>query len=183
MSGAPNPTIGQVEAFAHAIVFETVNMSSVVRKIIPRLYKVKDETVWNYASLWKSHPRVVQRVEELTSELKARNNFTIDKHLSRLAHLGDEAIKLGQVSAAVTAEKSRGQVAGFYVERFIDETKRVQADEIIKLMAHGDPFVEKACQLLFDGKVEAFKRHCLEHPAQLAGEKGDIPLIEHEKSE
>ena len=62
-------------------------------------------------------PKVLARIEEIKSELAKKYEVTFDNHVRKLAEIRDKALEAGNYPAAVTAEKSRGQVAGLYVER------------------------------------------------------------------
>jgi hypothetical protein len=65
----------------------------------------------------KYYPRVVKRVEEIREALAHRADVTFDNHVAKMAEIRDEAMKKGNFTAAVAAEKSRGQAAGLYVSR------------------------------------------------------------------
>jgi phage terminase small subunit len=65
----------------------------------------------------RDFPDVVERIRELKEELAKKYEVTFDNHVQMLAHIRDEAMRNGNYPAAVSAEKSRGQAAGLYVER------------------------------------------------------------------
>jgi phage terminase small subunit len=65
----------------------------------------------------RDYPDVIKRIEDLKAELAKKYEVTFDNHVQMLAHIRDEAIRNGNYPAAVSAEKSRGQAAGLYVER------------------------------------------------------------------
>ena len=65
----------------------------------------------------KLYPRVVERVRQMKEQLAIRTDLTFDSHVSKMAEIRDAALEKGNFTAAVAAEKSRGQAAGFYVSR------------------------------------------------------------------
>jgi len=83
----------------------------------------------------KKYPRVVDAVRKKRSELHETHKVEMNKHLVELARLRDKALGDKSHSAAINAERLRGQAAGLYVERkeirtgSIDDMSR---DEVIK---------------------------------------------------
>lgn len=65
----------------------------------------------------KLFPKVVERVREIKTELAYRTDVTFENHVSKMAEIRDAAMEKGNFTAAVAAEKSRGQAAGLYVSR------------------------------------------------------------------
>ena len=57
------------------------------------------------------------RIRELKLELGRKYEVTYEKHMKKMAELRDEALQNGNYSAAINAEKFRGQAAGLYVDR------------------------------------------------------------------
>ena len=62
-------------------------------------------------------PKVVERVRQMKEQLAIRTDLTFDSHVNKMAEIRDAALEKGNFTAAVAAEKSRGQAAGFYVSR------------------------------------------------------------------
>jgi hypothetical protein len=62
-------------------------------------------------------PKVVERVRQMKEQLAIRTDLTFDSHVNKMAEIRDAAMEKGNFTAAVAAEKSRGQAAGFYVSR------------------------------------------------------------------
>ena len=62
-------------------------------------------------------PRVVERVRQMKEQLAIRTDLTFEGHVTKMAEIRDAAMEKGNFTAAVAAEKSRGQAAGFYVSR------------------------------------------------------------------
>jgi len=83
----------------------------------------------------KKYPRVVDAVRKKRSELHETHKVEMNKHLVELARLRDKALGDKSHSAAINAERLRGQAAGLYVERkeirtgSIDDMSR---EEVIK---------------------------------------------------
>tara|TARA_R110000822_G_scaffold65575_3_gene160483 strand:+ start:30918 stop:31469 length:552 start_codon:yes stop_codon:yes gene_type:complete len=63
------------------------------------------------------YPHVVQRIRELKQELAKKYEVSFESHVNKLAEIRDASLVAGNFSAAVTAEKSRGQAAGLYIDR------------------------------------------------------------------
>jgi len=83
--------------------------------------KAKRETVHVEASKFFRQPKVRLRISELRSEvaskLSADAALYVEQHMQKLRELRDEACQRGQLSAAITAEVKRGELAGLYVKR------------------------------------------------------------------
>lgn len=77
----------------------------------------------------ESDPLVTQAQNSLLVEIRrlARNN--LHGHLKMLETIRDEARSEGKYSAAVNAEKARGQVLGFYDKNIHEEKKKGNALE------------------------------------------------------
>ena len=65
----------------------------------------------------RKYPLVVRRIQELEKELQQKFDVTFDRHIRKLSEIRDEAMKKGNLTAAVSAEVQRGRAAGLYVER------------------------------------------------------------------
>jgi len=65
----------------------------------------------------RNFPHVVARVREIKSELARKYEVTFENHVQKLAELRDTAIQNNNYSAAVSAEKYRGQAAWLYIDR------------------------------------------------------------------
>ncbi len=62
-------------------------------------------------------PRVVAAVRKKRNELADTHKVEMNKHIQELARLRDKALGDKSHSAAINAERLRGQAAGLYVER------------------------------------------------------------------
>ncbi len=65
----------------------------------------------------KIYPLVVQYKNELKEDVMEKYGINYQTHLEDLGKLRDKSSKLQQMSAAINAEKTRGQVGGLNVER------------------------------------------------------------------
>tara|TARA_R110000823_G_scaffold286620_1_gene404937 strand:- start:421 stop:981 length:561 start_codon:yes stop_codon:yes gene_type:complete len=65
----------------------------------------------------KRYPYIADRIRELKNEHAKNNEITFESHVKELAKIRDAAFNNGNYPAAVTAEKSRGQAAGLYIDR------------------------------------------------------------------
>ena len=66
---------------------------------------------------YRLKPHVVNHIEMLKEDFRARNQITPEKHMARLNELHEMAKAKGQLHTAMNAEVYRGKMAGYYVER------------------------------------------------------------------
>lgn len=59
-------------------------------------------------------PQIALRIRDLSESVKEATFITLGSHLTQLAAIRDEAMEQGQLKVALTAERSRGEVAGLY---------------------------------------------------------------------
>ena len=84
-------------------------------------------------------------MREIKSELARKYEVTFENHVQKLAELRDTAIQNNNYSAAVSAEKYRGQAAGLYIDRKeilhgkIDQMSRDQVMAEIKRLQEEFP--------------------------------------------
>lgn len=64
-----------------------------------------------------NNPSVLERIKELKEELSIKFEVTFENHVKKLSEIRDAALDKGNFTAAVAAEKARGQAAGLYVSR------------------------------------------------------------------
>ena len=69
------------------------------------------------ASELRKKPHVAEYIRELRNKEEKRYEVNLHRHLKRLDQLSKGAEEKGNWNAAVQAEKSRGQVAGLYIDR------------------------------------------------------------------
>ena len=65
----------------------------------------------------KQHPKVVEAVLAKRAELEKTHEVKLSKHVQELARIRDRSLSEKSYSAAVNAERLRGQASGLYVER------------------------------------------------------------------
>ena len=61
----------------------------------------------------QKNPEVVRYIDEMKKEMQHKTAVTYDRHVARLDELSRKAEEKNAWSAAVQAEKNRGQAAGF----------------------------------------------------------------------
>ena len=92
------------------------------------------------ASELRKHPGCAEYIRELRNQEEKKYEVNLHKHLKRLDQLSRGAEEKGNWNAAVTAEKSRGQVAGLYIDRkeimhgSIDQLNREEVDKLLRDM-------------------------------------------------
>ena len=92
------------------------------------------------ASELRKHPGCMEYIKELRNQDEKKYEVNLHKHLKRLHQLSVGAEEKGNWNAAVTAEKSRGQVAGLYIDRkeimhgSIDQLNREEVDKLLSDM-------------------------------------------------
>ena len=69
------------------------------------------------SALLRRNPLIANHIIELLQKERERQNVAMESHLTELSRLRDEAVDTGQISSAISAEVSRGRVAGLYVEK------------------------------------------------------------------
>jgi len=79
--------------------------------------KMKPETIQSAASRLMADYKVSARVEEIRKPAVEKAQITLESHLERLKQLSEKAEQEGQLSAAITAEVSRGKASGLYTEK------------------------------------------------------------------
>lgn len=65
----------------------------------------------------RDYPHILVRIAEIKEELSRKYEVTFDSHIRQLAKIRDLALEKGNYTAAVAAEKSRGQAGGLYISR------------------------------------------------------------------
>ena len=92
------------------------------------------------ASELRKHPGCTEYIRELRNQEEKKYEINLHKHLKRLDQLSRGAEEKGNWNAAVTAEKSRGQVGGLYIDRkeimhgSIDQLNREEVDKSLRDM-------------------------------------------------
>ena len=65
----------------------------------------------------KRYPKVVEAVIARRAEIEKTHEVKLNKHVQELARLREKALNEKSYSAAVNAERLRGQAAGLYIDR------------------------------------------------------------------
>jgi phage terminase small subunit len=79
-------------------------------------------------------PAVIERIRELKEELSIKFEVTFENHVKKLSEIRDAALDKGNFTAAVAAEKARGQAAGLYVSRqeiMVGKIDQMSREEVI----------------------------------------------------
>ena len=87
------------------------------------------------AELLNDKPYVSERINQFRLELQRKYEVTYENHVEQLAKLRDAALRNGAYSAAVNAEKARGQVGGLYVDRkeiLIGRIDSMNRDDVVR---------------------------------------------------
>jgi len=82
----------------------------------------------------RDYPQVLERVREIKVELQQKYEVSFESHVKKLAEIRDQALQNGNYAAAVTAEKSRGQAAGLYIDRkeiLMGKIDQMNRDEVM----------------------------------------------------
>lgn len=80
------------------------------------------------------NPPVLERIRELKEELSIKFEVTFENHVKKLSEIRDAALDKGNFTAAVAAEKARGQAAGLYVTRqeiMVGKIDQMSREEVI----------------------------------------------------
>ena len=93
----------------------------------------------------RRYPRVLDRIREIKQELSRKYEVTFESHVKQLSRLRDLAVDNDNYSAAISAEKYRGQAAGLYIDRKeilhgkIDQMSKEEVMEKIKQLQNEFP--------------------------------------------
>lgn len=82
----------------------------------------------------KRFPLVLKRVQEIKEELAQKYEVTFENHVMRMAQIRDLALTGKNFTAAVAAEKARGQAAGLYITRseiLVGKIDQMSRDEVL----------------------------------------------------
>ena len=110
----------------------------------------------------KKSPKVVAAVTKRRSEIAETHKVEMNKHVQELARLRDKALGEKSYSAAVNAERLRGQAAGLYIDR--KEIRTGSIDDMSR-----EEVLSKLKEIGLDGK---FKKD----------EKGVVLEVQEKKS-
>ena len=65
----------------------------------------------------KRYPKVVEAIIKKRAEIEKTHEVKLNKHVQELARLREKSLQEKSYSAAVNAERLRGQAAGLYIDR------------------------------------------------------------------
>ena len=83
----------------------------------------------------RNFPNVVRAITKRRAEIEKTHEVKLNKHVQELARLREKSLAEKSFSAAVNAERLRGQAAGLYVERKEIRTGSIDSmsrDEVLK---------------------------------------------------
>ena len=122
------------EEFAKLYASGTMSQTEAARRAG---YKGRDKDLRDIGWMLMSdkyYPKVVNRVREIKEELSLRFDVTFENHVKKMAEIRDAALDKGNFTAAVAAEKARGQVAGLYISRqeiMVGKIDQMSRDEVM----------------------------------------------------
>ena len=85
----------------------------------------------------KRFPKVVEAVLARRAEIQKPHEVKLDKHVQELARLREKSLAEKSYSAAVNAERLRGQAAGLYIDRKEIRTGSIDSmsrDDVLKAL-------------------------------------------------
>ena len=109
----------------------------------------------------KQHPKVVEAVLARRAELEKTHEVKLSKHVQELARLRDRSLSEKSYSAAVNAERLRGQAAGLYIDRkeirtgAIDSMSREEVLAKLKEIGLDGKFNKEGFQTVLSVKEES----------------------------
>ena len=99
----------------------------------------------------KKSPKVVAAVVKRRNEISETHKVEMNKHVQELARLRDKALVEKSYSAAVNAERLRGQAAGLYIDR-----KEIRTGSIDSMSR--EEVLTKLKEIGLDGKFKEDKK-------------------------
>jgi len=96
----------------------------------------------------KLYPLVVKYIGELREEARKKYEVTMDRHLEQLAKIRDQALKKGAYSAAGNMEVARGKVAGYYIDRKMIKTGKIDDLDRDQLMSKLEKIAEDHSKII-----------------------------------
>tara|TARA_R110002020_G_scaffold213289_6_gene420059 strand:+ start:3434 stop:3943 length:510 start_codon:yes stop_codon:yes gene_type:complete len=98
-------------------------------------------------------PHVAAYISELHQEMARKYEITYESHVRDLGDLRDRAAANNQFSAAINAEKHRGQVGGLYIDRkevLHAHINAMSKDDLIKRLEELDHETKGAIKAIID---------------------------------
>jgi len=109
----------------------------------------------------KRYPRVVDAIVKRRAEIEKTHEVKLQKHVQELARLRERALGEKSYSAAVNAERLRGQAAGLYIDRkeirtgSIDSMSRDEVLKSLKELGLDGKFKEEKTGVVLEVQEEA----------------------------
>ena len=109
----------------------------------------------------KRFPRVVEAVIARRAEIEKTHEVKLNKHVQELARLREKSLAEKSFSAAVNAERLRGQAAGLYIDRkeirtgSIDSMSREEVLKALKEVGLGGKFEKNGARTELSIKEES----------------------------
>ena len=128
MPKKPTLTENQIK-FANLLVYK-VGRKSPAECAFEAGYKSRPRQSASELRNPKIYPLVAALINELREEAKEKYGINYQSHLQEMARLREEARKAKQMSAAINAEKNRGQVGGLYVDRQVNINANLDLDKL-----------------------------------------------------
>ena len=124
------------------------------------------------------YPKVVSAVMKRRNEIADTHRVEMNKHVQELARLREKALREKSYSAAVNAERLRGQAAGLYIER--REIRTGSIDDMSR-----DDVLKQLKELGLDGKFRKEGNQTVLSVEEKSSGEGikDITEVQTESSE
>ena len=126
----------------------------------------------------KKFPKVVNAVMKRRGEIAETHKVEMNKHVQELARLRDKALNEKSYSAAVNAERLRGQAAGLYIDR-----KEIRTGSIDSMSRQ--EVLDKLKEIGLDGKFKKEGNQTILSVEEKSDGKGikDVTEVQTESSE
>jgi len=126
----------------------------------------------------KKFPKVVNAVMKRRGEIAETHKVEMNKHVQELARLRDKALNEKSYSAAVNAERLRGQAAGLYIDR-----KEIRTGSIDSMSR--EEVLTKLKEIGLDGKFKKEGNQTVLSVEEKSDGKGikDVTEVQTESSE
>ena len=98
----------------------------------------------------KRYPKVVEAIIKRRAEIEKTHEVKLNKHVQELARLREKSLSEKSYSAAVNAERLRGQAAGLYIDR-----KEIRTGSIDSMSR--EEVLSKLKEIGLDGKFKKEK--------------------------
>ena len=109
----------------------------------------------------KRYPKVVEAIIKRRAEIEKTHEVKLNKHVQELARLREKSLSEKSYSAAVNAERLRGQAAGLYIDRkeirtgSIDSMSREEVLKSLKELGLDGKFKEEKTGVVLEVQEEA----------------------------